>query len=42
MQEEALVELYLPFVHTEQLTARPRVKVPAMQAVHDVLPSVLA
>ena len=38
MQEEALVELYLPFVHTEQLTARPRLKVPASQLVQVIDP----
>jgi hypothetical protein len=38
VQEEALVELYLPFVHTEQLTARPRLKVPASQPPQVVAP----
>ena len=38
MQEEALVELYLPVVHTEQLTARPRLKVPASQLAQEMAP----
>ena len=38
MQEEALVELYLPVVHTEQFTARPRLKVPASQPLQVVAP----